>query len=39
MTFEEFWKEFTKDLDVWNMSLETYNYYRKQAMEIWKSMQ
>lgn len=40
MTFDEFFKEFCKEgeLDVWNMSLETYNYYKKIAKQIFDSI-
>lgn len=38
VSFEEFFKEFMKDgdYDVWNMSLETYNFYKKMAKEIYQ---
>ena len=36
MTFKEFFEDFISDYDVWNMSLEEYNYLKKQAMEIYK---
>jgi len=40
MTFDEFFKEFCKEdkLDVWNMSLEEYNYYKKIAKQIFDSI-
>ena len=39
MTYEEFWEEFKKDLDVWNMNLDTYQYYRNMAYKIWSETQ
>ena len=39
MTFEEFLKEFMADEDVWNMSLEEYNFLKTRAREIYETMQ
>lgn len=38
--FEKFWKKYVKDfeLDTWDMSLETYNFHKKRAMEMYKEM-
>lgn len=38
MTFSEFFKDYMKEYDVWNMSLEEYNYHKRRAMEIYKRM-
>lgn len=38
MTFEEFLKEFMADEDVWNMSLEEYNFLKRRAKEIYEAM-
>ena len=38
MTFGEFWEEFKKDYDVWNMSLEAYNSLKAQALKIYNSI-
>jgi hypothetical protein len=39
MTFEEFLEEFMADEDVWNMSLEEYNFLKARAKEIYEIMQ
>lgn len=35
-TWKEFLKEYMKDYDVWNMSLEEYNFYKEQALKLYK---
>lgn len=35
-TWEEFLKEYMKDYDVWNMSLEEYNFHKQQALKLYK---
>lgn len=39
MTFEEFFKDYMSDEDVWNMSLETYNAHKRRAREIYNENQ
>ena len=38
MNFKEFLKEFMKDEDVWNMSLEEYNALKAMAKKIYDEM-
>ncbi len=38
MTFLDFFTEYIKDYDVWNMSLDEYNYHKRQAKQIYESM-
>lgn len=35
LTFEEFFKDLMVDEDVWNMSLETYNFHKRRAKELY----
>lgn len=36
MTYAEFWEEFKKDYDIWNMGLEEYQALRNMAYQIWE---
>lgn len=36
-TYDEIWEEYSKDLDVWNMDLDTYQEHRSIAYQIWES--
>lgn len=36
-TYNEIWEEYSKDLDVWNMDMDTYQEHRNKAYQIWES--
>jgi hypothetical protein len=38
MSWEEFWEEFSKDYDIWNMGLEEYNLIKRRARKIYDEM-
>ena len=38
MTFEEFWKDFSSEYDIWNMGLEEYNFLKRRAKKIYDEM-